>query len=120
MSHDHVGVMLGALLAVPVPDGFTSAYREIHNAKYGQTFRDVTISPAGLDVHTFDFGTPGAYAHICVSECGDTYIVGVIATRVCYIVQGAGHVVAFTNATDAVSCAIGEIRGHLRRQERGW
>ncbi len=120
MTHDHVGVMLDALLAVPVPDGFTSAYRERHDTVIDHTFRDVTISPDGLDVSTFTFGTPGAYAHISVDSSGDTYTVGVLSTDVGYNVQSAGHVVAFTTAQDAVRCALGEIRGELLRQQRGW
>jgi hypothetical protein len=120
MAHDHVGVMLDALLAVAVPDGFASVYRERHDTVSDDTFRDVTISPDGLDVSTFTFGTAGAYAHISVHESGDTYTVGVFATHVGYNVQSAGHVVAYITAADAVSCALGEIRGQLQRQERGW
>ena len=120
MPHDHVGVMLDALLAIPVPDGYTSVYRERHDDVIDHTFRDVTISPDWVDVPTFNFGTPGAYAHITVDESGDTYTVGVFSTHVGYNVQSAGHVVAYTTAHDAVSCALGEIRGQLRRQERGW
>ena len=115
----HVGVMLDAVLAVPVPDGFTSASQQRYNARFDHTVSDVTISPVGLNVSTFAFGTPGAYAHIGVNDSG-TYTVGVFATDVAYNVQSAGQVVAFTSAEDAVRCAIDEIRGHLRRQERGW
>lgn len=120
MTHDHIGVMLDALLAIPVPDGYTSVYRERHDTVIDHTFRDVTISPDRVDVATFTFGSTGAYAHIAVDTSGDTYTVGVFSTRVGYNVQAAGHVVAFTTAQDAVSCALGEIRGELRRQERGW
>ncbi len=120
MTHDHIGVMLDALLAVPVPDGYTSVYRERRDTAIDHTFRDVTISPDGLDVSTFTFGAPGAYAHIRVDGSGDTYTVGVFATRVGYNVQSAGHVVAFTTAQDAVRCALGEISSELVRQERGW
>src|SRR5262245_47287474 len=112
--------MLDALLAVPVPAGYTSARRDRYDAVLDRTFRDVTISPDGVDVPTFGFGTPGAYAHISVHDSGDTYTVGVFATDVGYHVQSAGHVVAFTTAQDAVRCAVDEIRGHLTRQERGW
>jgi hypothetical protein len=35
-------------------------------------------------------------------------------------VQSAGHVVAFVTAESAVHCAVDQIRGHLREQERGW
>ena len=45
---------------------------------------------------------------------------GLFGGTVGFNVQSAGHVVAFTNADDAVSCALGEIRGELRRQHRGW
>lgn len=48
MPHDHVGVMLDALLAIPVPDGYTSVYRQRYDAMLDHTFRDVTISPDGL------------------------------------------------------------------------
>jgi len=120
MTHDHVGVMLDALLTVPIPDGYRSVYRERHDTVIDHTFRDVTISPDGVDVPTFTFGTPGAYAHIRVYDGDDTYTVGVFATDVAYNVQAAGHVVAFTSAEDAVQCAVGEIRGELLRQERGW
>lgn len=120
MTHDHVGVMLDALLAVGVPDGYTSVRRDRHDAVLDHTFRDVTISPAGVDVSTFTFGTPGAYAHICVDEGGDTYTVGVFATRVGYHVQSGGHVVHFSTAADAVHRAVDELRGELRRQQRGW
>ena len=120
MSHDPVGVMLDALLAIPVPDGYTSVYRERHDTVIDHIYRGVTISPAGVDVDTFRFGTPGAYAHISVDDAGDTYTVEVLATDVGYHVQSAGHVVAFDTAEAAVRCAVDEIRGHLRRQERGW
>src|SRR5207253_10377889 len=80
VSHDHVGVMLDALLAVPVPDGYTSVRRDRYDAVLDHTFRDVTISPPGVDVSTFGFGTPGAYAYISVDDGDDTYIVGVFAT----------------------------------------
>jgi hypothetical protein len=120
VSHDHVGVMLDALLAVPVPDGYTIVRRERYDAVLDYTFRDVTISPPGVDVSTFRFRTPGAYAHIGVDDGGDTYTVGVFATQVAYHVQSAGHVVHFTTASDAVRCALDELRGELRRQERGW
>src|SRR5215471_9650960 len=105
MPHDHVGVMLDALLAIPVPDGYTSAYRERHDPVIDHTFRDVVIAPDGVDVATFTFATPGAYAHISVDEGGDTYTVGVFARDVGYHVQSAGHVVAFTTAAEAVRCA---------------
>lgn len=120
MTCDHVRVMLDAVLAVPVPDGFTIAYRERHDTLLHCTYRDVTISPDGLDVATFAFGTPGVYAYIKVDTGGDTYTVGVFATAIGFNVQSAGHVVAFTTAEDAVSCALGEIRAELRRQQRGW
>jgi hypothetical protein len=120
MTHDHVRVMLDAVLAVPAPDGFTMAYRERHDTLLNHTFRDVTFSPDGLNVATFAFGTPGAYAHISVDAGGTTYTVGVFATAVGFNVQSAGHVVAFTTAEAAVSCALGEIRAELRRQQRGW
>jgi hypothetical protein len=73
MTHDHIGVMLDALLGIPLPDGFTSVYRERHDAVIDHTFRDVIISPDWVDVPTFDFGAPGAYAHLTVDESGDTY-----------------------------------------------
>ncbi|HLL66477.1 MAG TPA: hypothetical protein VK453_12120 [Micromonosporaceae bacterium] len=114
-----VRVMLDAVLACPVPDGFTSAYRQRHSARFNYTVRDVTISPVGLDVSTFTFGVSGAYAHIGVNHT-NTYTVGVFATDVAYNVQSAGRAVAFTSADDAVRCALDEIRGHLRRQQRGW
>lgn len=120
MIHDQVRVMLDAVLVVPVPDGFTMAYRERHDTLLDYTYRDVTISPDGLDVATFAFGTPGVYAYINVNSGGDSYAVGVFATAVGFYVQSAGHAVAFTTAEDAVSCALGEIRGELRRQHRGW
>jgi len=72
-----------------------------------------------VEVSTFRFGTPGAYAHISVDD-SDTYTVGVFATHVAYHVQSAGHVVRFTTAPDAVRCALDELRGELRRQKRGW
>jgi hypothetical protein len=118
LPQDHVGLMLEALLAVPVPDGYTSVYRERHDAVIDHIFRDVTIAPAGVEVSTFGFGTPGAYADISVTKTGDSYIVGVHATDVGYHVQSAGHVIAFSTAADAVRCAIDEIRDHLIRQER--
>lgn len=120
MTGEHVRVMLDALLAVPVPDGYSSAYRERHDAVIDTVYRDVVISPDGLDVSTFDFDSPDAYAHISVNDDGDTYTVGVFTTDVAYHVQSAGHVVAFPTAHDAVACAISEIQGALRRQERGW
>ena len=120
MTHDPVRVMLDAVLAAPVPDGFTMAYRERHDTLLHCTYRDVTLSPDGLNVATFAFGAPGAYAHISVNSAGDAYTVGVFATAIGFNVQSAGHVVAFTNAEDAVSCAVGEIHGELRRQRRGW
>jgi len=112
--------MLHRLLDVTVPDGYRSVYRERYDAVLDHTFSDLTIAPARVDVPTFDFGTPGAYAHIRVDEDGGTHTVGVFASDVGYNVQSAGHVVAFTTADDAVRCAVGEIRGHLTRQERGW
>lgn len=120
MTHDHVRVMLDAVLAVPVPDGFTSAYRERRDALLDHTYRNVTISPADVDVSTFTFGAAGAYAHISVNPCGGAYTVGVLARDVGYNVQCAGRVVAFTSADAAVACALDEIRGELRRQRRGW
>jgi hypothetical protein len=111
--------MLDAVLAVPVPDGYTSVRRERYDAVLDYTFRDVTVSPPGVEVSTFRFGTPGAYAHIGVDGSG-TYTVGVFATHVAYHVQSAGHVVRFTTAPDAVRCALDELRGELRRQKRGW
>ena len=78
--------MLDALLAVPVPDGYTSVRRERYDAVLDYTFRDVTVSPPGVEVSTFRFGTPGAYAHIGVDDSG-TYTVGVFATHVAYHVQ---------------------------------
>lgn len=113
-------IMLDAVLAVPVPDGFTIAYRERHDTLPDCTYRDVTISPSGLNVATFAFGVPGVYAHISVDSGGDTYTVGVFATAVGFNVQSAGRVVAFSTADAAVSCALGEIRAELRRQHRGW
>jgi hypothetical protein len=68
-----------------------------------------------VDVPTFRFGIPGAYAHIHVDHSDDTYIVGVYATHVAYHVQSAGHVVHFTTASDAVQCALDELRGELNR-----
>jgi len=120
MSHDHIGVMLDALLAVPLPDGYVHVRRDRYDPVIDHTFRDVTISPAGVDPSTFTFGTPGAYAHIGVDDDGDTYTVGVFATGVSYQVQSAGHVVHFTTAPDAVRCALGQLRGELQRQHRGW
>jgi hypothetical protein len=120
VSHDRVRVMLDALLAVPAPDGYTIARRDRYDPVLDHTFQDVTISPPGVDVSTFGFGTPGAYAHISVDDGGDTYIVGVFANKVAYHVQGAGHVVHFTAAADAVQRAVDELRGELLRQERGW
>jgi len=120
MTHDHIGVMLDALLAIPLPDGYTSVYRERHDIVIEHTFRDVTISPDWVDVATFSFGRPGAYAHISVDTSGDTYTVGVYSSHVGYNVQAAGHVFAYTTAQDAVSCAVGAIRGKLQRQDRGW
>ncbi|WP_432830812.1 hypothetical protein [Dactylosporangium sp. CA-092794] len=120
MTDDHVGVMLDAVLAIAVPDGYTSVYRERHDTVINHTFRAVTVSPPGVDVDTFRFGTPGAYAAITVNDSGDTYAVEVMSTNVGYHVQRAGHVVAFTTADAAVCCAIGEIRDHLLRQQRGW
>jgi hypothetical protein len=84
------------------------------------TFRDVTISPAGVDPSTFTFGTRGAYAHIGVDDGGDTYTVGVFATAGGYQVQSAGHVVHFTTAPDAVLCALDHLRAELQRQHCGW
>jgi hypothetical protein len=76
-------------------------------------YRDVVIAPTGLDVSTFRFGTPGAYAHIRAHVGSDTdrgtYTVGVYTTHVAYHVQHAGHPVAFTTASDAVARAIHEI-----------
>jgi len=112
--------MLDALLAVPVPDGYTNTRRDRYDAVLDHTFRDVTINPPGVDVSTFRFGTPGAYAHIEVDDGGDTYTVGVFATHVAYHVQSAGHVVHFTTAADAVRCALDELHGELLRQRRGW
>lgn len=120
MAFDRVGVMLDALLAIPVPDGYTGVYRERHDTVIDHTFRAVTISPPGVDVDTFTFGVPGAYAYLTVNDGSDTYMVGVSATDVGYNVQSAGHVVAFTTAEAAVRCAVDQIRGHLRSQERGW
>jgi len=120
VTHDHVGVMLDALLSAEVPGGYASVRRDRYDVVLDHTFRDVTISPVGVDVATFTFGIPGVYAHICVDSGGDTYTVGVFATDVAYNVQSAGHVVAFTTALDAVACAVGEVRRHLFRQERGW
>ena len=120
MSHDHIAVMLDAVLAVPLPDGYAHARRDRYDPVIDHTFRDVTISPAGVDPSTFTFGTPGAYAHIGVDAGGDTYTVGVLATGVGYHVHSAGHVVHFTPAPDAVRCALGHLRAELERQERGW
>lgn len=120
MTHDHVSVMLDALLDVPVPDGYTSVYHERFDDVINHTYRAVTISPPDVDPDTFRFGTPGAYAYLTVNDDGDTYTVGVWATNVGYHVQSAGHVVAFTTAESAIGCAIGEIRDHLLRQKRGW
>jgi hypothetical protein len=118
LPQDHVGVMLEELLAVPVPDGYTSQYRERHDTVIDHLFRDVTIAPAGLEVSLFGLGTPGAYADISVTETGDAYVVGVHATDVGYHVQGAVRVVRFSTAADAVRCAICQIRDHLSRHER--
>ena len=115
---DHVRTMLDAVLAVPVPDGFTIACRERH--VLGDDFHDVTISPDGLDVSTFDFGTPGAYAYITASEDQTYYLVGVFATKIGFYVQSAGHAERFATAEDAVKCALGEVRAELERQQRGW
>jgi hypothetical protein len=82
MTLDHAGVGCDALLAIPLPDGFSGAYQERHDTVINHVYRDVTISPDGLDVATFTFGTPGAYAHIRVDASGDTYTVGVFATDV--------------------------------------
>jgi hypothetical protein len=120
MTHDHVGVMLAAVLAIPVPDGYTSVYRERYDTVIDHRFRDVVIAPDHVDVATFTFGAPGVYAHIGVDDGGDTYTVGVFSRDVGYNVQAAGHVVAFTTAGEAVRCAVGEIRGQLERQQRGW
>ena len=46
--------MLDALLAIPVPDGYTSVYRQRYDAMLDHTFRDVTISPDGLVVLRHD------------------------------------------------------------------
>jgi hypothetical protein len=117
VSHDHIGIMLAALLTVQLPAGFTSTYQERYDPVIEHTFRDVTISPDGVDPTTFRFGTPGAYAYISVADDGDTYHVGVYATRVGYYVQSAGHVVAYTTAEAAVRTAVSEIRGHLPRED---
>jgi YD repeat-containing protein len=129
MTHDHVGVMLDALLAVPVPDGFTSVYRERHDTVIDHTFRDVTISSDGLDVSTFNFGIPGAYAHISVDGSGDTYTVGVLSTHVGYNVQSAATSSrsppprtpsGVRSARSAGSCcarnAAGDLPAHLSSQ----
>ena len=115
---DRVKAMLDAVLAVPVPAGFTTACRERH--VLGDIFHDVTISPDGVDVSTFDFGTPGAYAYIKADGNEATYKVGVFATKVGFYVQSAGHVEKFGTAEEAVKCALGEVRAELQRQERGW
>jgi hypothetical protein len=120
MTHDHVGVMLDALLDLPVPDGYTSVYRERYDDVINHTFRAVTISPPDVDPDTFRFGTPGAYAYLTVNDDGDTYAVQVSATKVGYHVQSAGHAVAFSTADAAVRRAVDQIRGHLREQARGW
>ena len=119
MTHDHIGIMLHALLAVPLPAGYRSSYRERYDTVIEQTFRDVVIHPDDLDVPTFTFGTPGAYAQLAVNPSGDTYTVGIFATHVAYHVQSAGHVVAFTTARDAVECAIFQISGHLEGRKYG-
>jgi hypothetical protein len=113
---DHVRAMLDAVLAVPVPDGFTIALRERH--VLGDVFHDVTISPDGLDVATFDFGTPGAYAYIKARET--YYLVGVFATKVGYYVQSGGHAEEFATAEDAVTCALDQVRAELQSRQRGW
>jgi hypothetical protein len=120
MSHDHIGVMLDALMAVPLPEGYIHARRDRYDPVTEHTARDVTISPAGVDPSTFAFGTTGAYAHISVDDGGDTYTVGVFATGVGYEMQSAGHVVHFTTAPDAVCCAMGHLRGELQSQQHGW
>jgi len=113
---DPVRAMLDAVLAVPVPDGFTIAFRERHVLR--DVFYDVTLSPDGLDVSTFDFGTPGAYAYIRARET--YYLVGVFATKVGSYLQSAGHAEEFATAEDAVKCALGAVRAELERQQRGW
>ena len=115
---DHVKGLLDAVLAVPIPDGFTITFRERH--VLGDVFHDVTISPDGLDVSTFDFGTAGVYAYIKADENEATYMVGVFATRVGFYVQSAGHAEKFATADAAVTCALSEVRAELQRQERGW
>jgi hypothetical protein len=115
---DHVQTMLDAVLAIPVPDGFTIARRERH--VLGDVFHDVTISPDGLDVSTFDFGTPGAYAYIRSHESRSHYYVGVFATRVGSYVQSGAHAEEFATADTAVKCALREVRAELERQQLGW
>ena len=115
---DHLRAMLGAVLAVPVPDGFTIALRERH--VLDDVFHDVTISPDGLDVSTFYFGTPGAYAYIKADENDTTYKVGVFATKVGSYVQSDGQVEKFATAEEAVKCALSQVRTELQEQERGW
>lgn len=114
MNHDHVGVMLDAVLAIPVPDGYTATYRERHDTVIDRTFRDVVIAPDGLDVSVFTFGTPGAYACVYVDDSGDTYTVGVFSRDVAYTVQAAA---SFTTARDAVASALGQIRSELWHQQ---
>jgi hypothetical protein len=114
----HVQKMLDAVLAIPVPDGFTITLRERH--VLGDVFHDVTISPDGLDVSTFGFGTPGAYAYIKAHESRPHYYVGVFTTKVgCYVQSGA-HAEEFATADVAVKCALSEVRAELERQQRGW
>jgi hypothetical protein len=120
MACDRVGALLDALLTIPIPDGYASTYRECHDTVIDHTFRAVTISPPGVDVDTFAFGTPGAYAYITVNDDCDTYAIQISATDVGYHLQSAGHVVAFSTAQAAVECALFEIRSHLLRQQRGW
>jgi hypothetical protein len=117
-TSEHARAMLDAVLAVPVPDGFTIAFRE--RRVLGDVFHDDTISPDGLDVSTFGFGTPGAYAYIKTDESQTHYLVGVFATKIGFYVQSAGHAETFTTAEDAVTCALGEVRAELHRQQRGW
>ncbi|MEU7874270.1 hypothetical protein [Dactylosporangium sp. NPDC049140] len=71
--------MLDELLAVPLPDGFTSARRDRYDAVIDHTFRDTTISTTSLDVATFAYGKPGAYAAIGV-DVDDSYTVGIFIT----------------------------------------
>jgi len=119
MTPDQIGSMLEALLTIAVPEGYLSVYRERHDTVIDHTYRAVTISPDGVDVSTFTFGAPGAYAHISVNTNGDAYTVGIFATDVACNVQSAGHVVAFTSAQDAVQCALDEIDRHVTRQGSG-